>query len=313
MAAKTIECPACFLPTCQGFVDFLLGERGVGVRTAQAYRTDASEFLSLCFERGCRDQSDIREAEVAAYMRYIGARSLAVASQARKLAAIRSLSLYLDNLGGGRRDLAGRTERAKTPQRLPHVLTPTKVARLLSAAGPTTRLGLRDRALLELMYSSGLRVSEVVALRVSDIDLRERIVRCLGKGGKARVVPIGRLACTFLSVHISGLARNGRPAAETLVFAGRRGSLTRQHVWSLVRQYGRAAIHGERVTPHTLRHSFATHLLRGGANLRAIQQMLGHSQLSTTEVYTHLDMGHLKQVYRNAHPRARTQGVADGD
>lgn len=313
MGAKAILCPPCFAGLCGRFVEYLLGERGVGARTAEAYRTDAAEFLSLCYDRGCRSEPDLGEVHVAAYMRHIGSRGLSPSTQARKLASIRSFARFLESVGGAHADIAGRTERAKLPQKLPHVLAPSKVARLLAAAGPATRQGLRDRALLELMYSSGLRVSEVVSLRVRDLDLGERIVRCTGKGGRSRVVPVGRVACSFLSAHIAGLARNGKPPSGALLFPGRKGALTRQRVWCLVRRYARTASLGEHVSPHTLRHSFATHLLRGGANLRAIQQMLGHSQLSTTEIYTHLDMNHLRDVYRSAHPRARAEGSDDGD
>ncbi|HTE02904.1 MAG TPA: tyrosine recombinase, partial [bacterium] len=193
----------------------------------------------------------------------------------------------------------------KLPRRLPRVLTVTEVEQLLAAPDPSTPEGARDRAMLELMYASGLRVSETVGLALSDIDLAHEVVRCLGKGNKERVVPVGTQAVRALRVYLAQVRpRLVRVRPTQALFVSRLGRpLTRQGCWKLIRRHARRAGITRPLTPHVLRHSFATHLLERGADLRAVQEMLGHASISTTQIYTHLTRERLRDVYRQSHPR----------
>jgi integrase/recombinase XerD len=186
-------------------------------------------------------------------------------------------------------------------RRLPAALSVAEMARFLESVSEESPQGLRDRALFELMYGAGVRVSEAAALKVQDVDLAAGMVRCVGKGSKERLVPIGEAAAAAIARHIQ---QAGLPPQSAL-FAGPDGThITRQRVWQLTREYAARAGIRRRVTPHTLRHSFATHLLGGGADLRSIQEMLGHAQITTTQIYTHVDRDRLRGVYRRTHPRA---------
>ena len=194
---------------------------------------------------------------------------------------------------------------SKLPRRLPRVLTLAEVEQLLAAPDPSTPEGTRDRAMLELMYASGLRVSETVGLALSDIDLAHEVVRCVGKGNKERVVPVGTQAVRALRVYLAQVRpRLVRARPTQALFVSRLGRpLTRQGCWKLIRRHARRAGITRPVTPHMLRHSFATHLLERGADLRAVQEMLGHASLSMTQIYTHLTRQRLRDVYSHAHPR----------
>ena len=299
----------------EAFGDHLVVERGVGVRTRAAYVSDVADFLrfagpepgAVCAER------------VTAYLASLRRQGRSPATLSRRTSALRSLVRFLAEESGGQPGSAADPleglPRVRREKGLPRVLSPTETVRLLDAVRGDTPRALRDRAMLELLYASGLRVSELVGLRVGDVDLRAGLVRCAGKGGKERIIPFGRPAATAVRAYLAEarpqLARGLRGPWADALFPGRGGGpLTRQGFWKIVREYTRQAGIGRPVSPHVLRHSFATHLLAGGADLRVVQELLGHASVETTEIYTHLTAGHVRAAYR-AHPRARRDPGGD--
>ena len=230
---------------------------------------------------------------------------VAAASVTRKVSTIRSFYRYLLREEAIEADPTLDLATSKLPRRLPRVLTVEEIEQLLATPDPSTSQGTRDRAMLELMYASGLRVSETVGLELSDIDLAHEVVRCVGKGNKERVVPVGTQAVRALRAYLSQVRpRQVRAHPTQALFVSRLGGpMTRQGCWKLIRRYARRSGISRPLTPHVLRHSFATHLLERGADLRAVQEMLGHASISTTQVYTHVTRERLREVYRQSHPR----------
>jgi integrase/recombinase XerD len=284
------------------FTNHLITERGLSLNTVQAYRRDLNQFTEY-LERNAVRLNQVTGEIVSRFIRNLKESRLSDASIARKLSALKMYARFLCSEEIITNDFTELLESRKTPRRLPEPLSIPRVKRLLLTPG---RQDTRDRVLLELLYACGLRVSELVSLRVGDIDLEKRLLRCLGKGDKERLVPLGASACRWIAAYLAERSRRGDHLDRSAhLFSGRSyGVLTRQTVWRLVRMYARRAGISQRVTPHTLRHSFATHLLSGGADLRVIQEMLGHARLSTTQIYTHVDTSRLKQIYRATHPRA---------
>lgn len=284
------------------FTNHLVTERGLSRNTVQAYRRDLEQFTAY-LKRIAVSLDQVDGETVACFIRYLKEGGLSDASIARKLSALKMFSRFLCSEKVIEADFTEFLESRKAPQHLPEPLSIARVRRLLDVPG---RGRIRDRAILELLYACGLRVSELVSLRVGDVDLQQRQVRCLGKGEKERQIPLGASACRWISAHLAERRRRGeRLDRAAPLFSGRvSGALTRQTVWRLVKGYARHAGITQRVTPHALRHSFATHLLGGGADLRVIQELLGHARLSTTQRYTYVDTSRLKRIYRAAHPRA---------
>ena len=286
------------------FADHLRAERGLADNTLDAYLRDARQLADFMRERGV-SLEELSTPDVFAYQARLLRRQLAPATVARKLTVAR-VFLSFAYRERYRREAPPEIERPRLPKPLPHALTPQEVDRLLSAPDVDDPEGLRDRAMLEVLYSTGLRVSELVGLQAGDLRLDEALVRCQGKGGKERVVPMGAPAVEWVRRYQA----HGRPAlldgkARPAVFVTRLGNaVSRQVFWQRLRDYARQAGIEAQVTPHSLRHSFATHLLAGGADLRAIQEMLGHADIATTEIYTHVDEDHLSRVFRQFHPRA---------
>lgn len=272
-------------------------------RTVEAYRRDLAH-LSAWLDRSPADAS---ADDLAAYVAQLRADGLAPTTIARRLAAVRSFFRHQVLLGARTDNPAASVELPKRRRTLPRTLSPAEVERLLDAAAGTTPRALRDRALAELLYGAGLRVSEAVSLDRQSVDLENRLVRCLGKGNKERVVPIGREAVDALRRYIA----RGRPFLERrtrqeLFLNANGGALTRAGVFLVLRKLAaKAGLEPERIHPHLLRHSFATHLLEGGADLRAVQEMLGHADLATTELYTHVSDRRRRELYFQAHPHAR--------
>ncbi|MCX6358926.1 MAG: tyrosine recombinase [Armatimonadetes bacterium] len=295
--------PVCALSEwIERYHDHLVSERGMSRNTVAAYMSDLKQFGA-----GLADRSDgplFGAPEMRLHMARLRREGLKEASLARKQAALRMFARFLYGEGALLSDPSDLVESGHVRRKLPVVLSPSSVRRLLRAGQTVTAEGLRDRALLELLYSSGLRVSEAAALRWRDIDPQARTVTCLGKGGKERVVPVGRHALAWLDVHLARRSRGGAVRPADPVFAGRVGRpMTRFRAWQVVKEASRAS--GVEATPHRFRHSFATHLLAGGADLRAIQEMLGHARVTTTEIYTHVETSRLRGVYDAAHPRAK--------
>ncbi len=275
-------------------------ERGLSPLTISAYRRDLAQYGTVAAGRWRSDPEPIRDFVIG--LQHAGRRGT---TQARKVAAIRSFYAFAAREGLVERDLASLVDAPRPGSYLPDVLSVEEVARILDAPGDGRSRG-RDRAILELLYACGLRVSELVGLDTDRIDLQRLTVRVIGKGNRERRVPMGEEARERLSRYLSGermewTRRQPTPA----VFVNQRGRrLTRESVWRLVRRWTRSAGVEAHVTPHTFRHSFATHLLEGGADLRVVQTLLGHASISTTQLYTHLTGERLREVYARSHPRA---------
>ncbi|MFI4989393.1 MAG: site-specific tyrosine recombinase XerD [Solirubrobacterales bacterium] len=289
------------------FLAYLELERGLSRNTLEAYRSDLLQFGEFLARRGVRP-SEATHGDLAAFLAELSGGELPAAASTlgRKVACLRSFYRHLRREGLIEHDPTAELHGPRKTQRLPRVLSRQEVARLLREPKGTAPLALRDRALLELMYACGLRVSEVTGLELGDVDLEQAMLRARGKGSKERLVPVGRQAIAALGVYNA----RGRPLlvgvrAESKLFVNRRGGgLTRQGLYKIVQGHARGAGLQERMSPHTLRHSFATHLLAGGCDLRSLQEMLGHADLATTQVYTHLSAERLKDAYFSAHPRA---------
>jgi integrase/recombinase XerD len=276
-------------------------ERGLSPLTISAYRRDLAQFAEHAGDRWRNDPQPLIDFVTA--LQRSGARG---STQARKSAAVRSFYRFALREGLVERDLPALVDAPKPGSYLPDVLAPDDVERILNAPSASDPIGIRDRAILELLYACGLRVSELVGLDTDRVDMPNQQVRVIGKGNKERRVPMGDEARDRLHRYRSGPREAwtaGKPTPA--VFVGMRGRrLSRESVWRLVKRWADAAGVRERVTPHTFRHSFATHLLEGGADLRVVQALLGHASISTTQLYTHLTGERVREVYARAHPRA---------
>ena len=301
-------------PTVERFLDHLTVERGLAGNTVDAYRRDLTRYVAFLGRRGVEDPADAGEPEISAFVRelssseYLPGRPYRSSSVARALAAVRSFHKFLVREGDIDADPAEGVTRPKVPRTLPRPLTVDEVAALISAPRDDgTPAALRDRAMLEALYGAGLRISELVGLDVDDVDLEEGSVRVLGKGSRERVVPVGRYAIAALEGYlVRGRPTLARPRTRGALFLNQRGGrLTRQGCTNIVKAMARRAGIRKRVTPHMLRHSFATHLLEGGADVRVVQELLGHASVASTQIYTLVTKDRLRKVYFDAHPRAR--------
>jgi integrase/recombinase XerC len=295
----------------RAFVAFLKDERGASPDTIRAYRSDLRQFLAFASSRRPAGSAPITSSGVDPmlvrdYLYWLDRRQEQKSSMARKLAALRTFYRYLNRGKSRRTNPAAEVRTPKLPRRLPRVLTKDDAGALMEFPDGDGLAARRDRAILETLYSTGARVSELVGMNREDLDLREGLVRLRGKGRKERIVPIGDVALEAIQdYHASLKSRASRltPHASPVFMNARGGRLTARSVGRFVGKYS-ARLPGGRVSPHALRHSFATHLLDEGADLRAIQEMLGHASLSTTQKYTHVAMDQLMKVYDRAHPRA---------
>jgi integrase/recombinase XerD len=288
------------------FDDFLTLEQGSSPNTVEAYRRDVDRLVDYATLKGALSAVDVTSRMLREFVYHLKDIGLAPSSIRRNISAIRTYFRFLLAEGAAARDPSERLETPKRWRTLPEVLTVDEVSRLLGAPTIDDPMVFRDRAMLELAYGAGLRVSEWITIGVRDVLFEDKLVRVFGKGSKERLVPIGRTAIGAVATYMREL----RPALEKgggkgALFLNARGvPLTRMGAWKILRRYvERAEIH-KHVSPHTLRHSFATHLLEGGADLRAVQEMLGHADISTTQIYTHVDREYLRQVHRQFHPRA---------
>jgi len=301
------------------YLDHLAVERGLAANTLASYRRDLRRYVRFLIERDRLSPVDIDAEDVSAFLRSLreggGERpGLVASSAARTLVAVRGLHRFLHREGLSAVDPASDVRPPTPPRRLPKAIALADIERLLGAAsaGDDAR-ALRDRALLELLYGCGARISEAVGLDCDDIDSEAGTVLLRGKGGKDRIVPIGRFAREAVDAYLVR-ARPGLVAAgagtPALFLNARGGRLSRQSAWSVLRAAAKRAGLSTTVTPHTLRHSFATHLLEGGADVRVVQELLGHASVTTTQVYTLVTVDRLREVYAAAHPRARSSGAS---
>jgi integrase/recombinase XerD len=287
------------------FLDYARVERGLSRNTIESYSRDLAGFGAFLEREGVTEFEAIDLAVVSQWLQSLTARGLSPRSSARHLSALRGLMRFLVQEDHLKRDPTRLAARARLGRRLPRPLSVEHVLRLLDAPNPKTTRGLRDRAMLSLMYSSGLRVSELISLELRHLDLGRGILAAYGKGGKRRLVPIGEVALGHLEAHLAAPARSPQVPQNGWVFHSPRGKpWTRQMVWKLVGRYARAAGVPGHVHPHRLRHSFATHLLAGGADLRTVQTLLGHADIVTTEIYTHVSTDTIQHEFRKSHPRA---------
>ncbi len=293
-------------------VDEYLGslgsERGLARNTVEAYRRDLKPYLATLQEHGYEDVDDVEPESVAGYLQDLQEAGLAASSVARKMSAVRGLHRFLVAEDLATADPTATLETPRKRPGLPKALSVSEVDALLAAPDHESALGARDAALLEFLYATGARVSETVSLDMMDIDLVERVAVVTGKGNKQRVVPIGRPAVAALDAYLPlRLELKGTIREHDRVFVNARGGgLTRQAVWQIVRKHAKTAgLAEDRVSPHVLRHSAATHMVEGGADLRTVQEMLGHASISTTQIYTRVSPQHLLEVYVSTHPRSR--------
>jgi integrase/recombinase XerD len=293
---------------CDAFLTRLAVEEGLSPRTVEAYAGDLRHFRRALAERGVVAVERIGRDDLSAFAASLAERGMAASSRARVLVAVRRLLRFAEERGDFDGGVLEVLQAPKQRRTLPRVLRPEETVALIEAARGDDALGLRDAAMLELLYGAGLRVSELVELPLAAVDLRARLLRVVGKGQRERVVPIGETAADALDLYLDeGRPRllGARADRDRAVFLSRRGRrMTRQNFFARIRRHARAAgIDQERVSPHVLRHAFATDLLEGGADLRAIQSMLGHADLSTTEIYTHVSRAKLRETVEKRHPR----------
>lgn len=291
--------------TLYDFLTFLQVERGLSRNTVQSYRYDLEHFAAFLAGQGCKLEHATQFA-ILSFLNYQHQQNRSARTRSRKLAAMRAFYRYLLQ---ERRIAADPTENLTSPKLekvLPRVLSVQDIELLLSQPDAGTVIGLRDKAMLELLYATGMRVSEMLGLNTEHLNLDLGFVRCLGKGSRERIIPVGEVAVRYTREYLSRARLKLRKNAwERAVFLNRNGNrLTRQGFWKILKGYARRAGIPKEITPHVLRHSFATHLLENGADLRAVQEMLGHADVTTTQIYTHLSQGKLREVYDKAHPRA---------
>lgn len=287
------------------FSDFLALEQGASPRTSEAYRRDVARLTTYVAVKGAAGPSDISSRMLREFVYHLKDLGLAPASIRRNVSSVRTYFRFLLADGHVVRDPSERLETPKRWRSLPDVLSVDEVNRLLAAPSLDEPLAFRDRALLELAYGAGLRVSEWITLAIRDVLFEEGLVRVFGKGSKERLVPIGRSAIGAVAIYLRELRpRLERGEGKGILILNARGRpLTRMGAWKILRHHVEKAQITKHVSPHTLRHSFATHLLEGGADLRAVQEMLGHADISTTQIYTHVDREYLRAVHKQFHPR----------
>ncbi len=287
------------------FLDYIRVEKGLALNSIASYTRDLEGFGQY-LSRSRRTVAEVNREDLRSFLASLYRRGLSARSVARHLVSLRIFFRFLVREGTLRHDPASEVDAPRTGQSLPKYLSGDEVEALLAQPKPETPAGLRDRAMLELLYATGMRVSELVHLRWENFEPNLGVVRCLGKGSKERLIPVGKSALAAVEAYV----REGRPklvrkTGVPFLFLNQRGTrLSRVGFWKLLSAYGRAAAIPTPLTPHLVRHSFATHLLERGADLRSIQLMLGHSDISTTQIYTHVLKERIKQVYQSHHPRA---------
>lgn len=288
-----------------GFLDYIQAEKGLAANTVLAYRRDLNKFAAMLSKQersiALATREDVREFLAELYRQRLSARAVA-----RHLASLRGFYRFLLREGRIDRDPTAEIDAPRLGQALPKYLAASEVERLLNQPDVSNPAGLRDKAMLEVLYATGVRVSELIALRWEDFDPNLGIVTCLGKGNKERLIPVGKSALRALEAYVArGRRQLAKKTGVPYLFLNQRGGkLSRVGFWKILARYGRAAGIATPLTPHLVRHSFATHLLERGADLRSIQMMLGHSDISTTQIYTQVVREHLKEVYQAHHPRA---------
>jgi integrase/recombinase XerD len=287
------------------YLNHLIVEKGLSRNTIEAYSRDLREFSGFLEKQAQADSLSVPTDKMLHYFKKLREEKLSPRSLARNISALKGFFKFLLREEAIEESPLRHLRTPRVNPRLPEILTGEDFEQILRQAKTDRRTGLRDRAMLELLYATGLRVSELVHLSVHDVDLNVGYLRTKGKGAKERIVPIGRTAIRVLKDYLRAFAQDSTPRPQgRALFPGRGGrAMTRQGFWKILRRHAAAAGVRKRITPHTLRHSFATHLLEGGADLRSVQSMLGHADIATTQIYTHVSREHLKKLHRKYHPR----------
>lgn len=298
---KTLKAPGMDFPLTE-FLDYLSVEKGLAVNSIEAYRQDLVHYQQFLAARKIRELNRVKRDDIVQFLLCEKDRGLQPPSLARRLVAVKLLHRFLFKEGRLREDITGVLESPKLWQKLPEFLSLEEVEKILRAPNARTEDGLRDRAILELLYATGMRVSEISRLRQEDVNLESAFLKCRGKGEKERIVPLGQVAIEALQSYL-GRVRSALPKSEFIFVNAQGRYLSRQRLWQIIRKYARETRIRKRISPHTFRHSFATHLLERGADLRIVQELLGHSNISTTQIYTHVSRDHLKSVHAKFHPR----------
>lgn len=288
------------------FINYLAVERGLAQNTLESYGRDLRQFQAYLQDSKIDFMKDLNRTTILTYLSNLQTKGKAVSTISRNLAAIKSFYQYLVRERYLEKDPAAHLESPKLEKKLPKVLSVHEVEELLRQPNSLLPAGLRDKAMLELLYATGIRVSELISLNISDVNLDMGYIKCYGKGSKERIVPLGSIAAKCVQDYLGkGRPKLVRTYEEAALFINHHGNrLTRQGFWKIIKKYAHEANIVKEITPHTLRHSFATHLLENGADLRSVQEMLGHADISTTQIYTHVTRNHLKEVYDKTHPRA---------
>ncbi|MFQ6114364.1 MAG: site-specific tyrosine recombinase XerD [bacterium] len=291
------------------FLNFLRIEKNAAANTVSSYQNDLNRYLTFLKNRGFNSLEQVQASDILALIQCLNTIGYAPASSVRNLSAIRMFHRFLVGEDYLQVDPTINISFPKRSKNLPSVLDHSEIALILEQPDPTQPKGLRDKAMLEFLYATGVRVSEIISIRNSDLFLPEGFIRVMGKGSKERLVPIGAQAIDYTYRYIKDvrpLIIKKKRVSQDVVFLNWHGKpLTRMGFWKILRTYVTEAGLKKKVSPHTFRHSFATHLIEGGADLRAVQEMLGHADISSTQIYTHLDREYLKEVHRNFHPREK--------
>ena len=293
----------------ENYIHFLSIEKGLANNSIESYLRDISRFFSFLkvdLKMDVINIKDISKEHLLKYFKKINIDGLSKRTQARYIASLKSYFRFLIREAVIKKDPTDIIDTPKKDKKLPDFLSIDEIEKLLQSVDITKKLGYRDRTMLEITYGAGLRVSELLSLRTEDINLELGFIRCYGKGNKERIIPIGEIALDFLNIYLANIRPKllGNMKTKELFLNSRGKSMSRQGFFKILLSYGNKAGIKKHLSPHTLRHSFATHLLENGADLRSVQEMLGHSDISTTEIYTHLSMKQIKKVYDKTHPRA---------
>ena len=291
-------------PWVDRYLEYLLVEKGLAENSLESYANDLNSFQHF-LDKTSVDMKQVTRQTLFLFLTHLRARDLTSRSLARYLSSLRGFFAYVVGEGWMKEDPSTLIDSPKLPKSLPEFLTREEIGTILALPDPDTKLGMRDKAMLELLYAAGLRVSELITMRVLDYDQQTGILRVFGKGSKERLVPVHYMAQDVLSSYLSTVRPQFRPADDSM-FLNRSGhGLTRQAIWKLIKNYAKLAGVKRSISPHTFRHTFATHLLEGGADLRTVQLLLGHADISATEIYTHVQSERLRAIHHQYHPRSR--------
>ncbi|RUT36139.1 site-specific tyrosine recombinase XerD [Paenibacillus zeisoli] len=295
-------------PHIASFIEYLRDHKGLKSATLSSYQKDLEQFTEAMLERGIEEAGQVSKVHISLYFSGLKEAGRAAASITRASVSIRSFFRYLTRERILAHDPFLQIEMPRHEKKAPHILTEAEVGRLLDMPDTATPVGLRDKAMLELLYGTGIRVSELILLNVQDIDTSLRFVRCGGDTGKERIIPFGELTASWITKYLAEARPILIEKEEEALFPNRLGGrFSRQGFWKTIKKYGNEAGIEADITPHTIRHSFAAHLLDHGADLRSVQEMLGHADMSSTQVYIRKSKDNLKSVYQSYHPRARIQ------